>query len=301
MHNLDFMKVVPRTSSQKSKQHSWKKVLYETHQYDDNYTHSTFLSLLRKNESLHLYTWAEAALPLCSITSEIASTLLYIAVFAFLDEGLISPRQIVWISVIFVVTFLLLQFVTHVKETLKCYEVTVLHILSSGIVLLISGYMFTPIVKSLTETVSTDTIYAMVAIMLLVHVLFQEYFPSSLKFYSCLSLNSSIFAAVCLASRLATEEHTFVFTTFAFQIFICVSFFRVIIQDCPAVFVCFTGLLSVLVILTLAYLRPACVPLFILVCGFINLYCPRMYVKCQRYKESIHGPWDEAVIKEEIA
>lgn len=288
-------------TARKTKPQSWKKVLYQINQYDDNYTDSTFLSLLRKNESLHLYTWAEAALPLCSITFEISSTLLYVAVFTFLDTDLIFPRQIVWVSLIslFVVIFLLLQFVTHIKETLKRYEVTVLHIVSRGLVLLICGYMFTPVVKSLTETISTDTVYAMVAVMLFIHVVFQEYFPSSLKFYSCLSLNSSIFAAVCLASRLATEEHIFVFTTFAFQIFICISFFRVIIQDCPAIFVCFTGLLTFLVLLALSYVRPTSVPLFILICVFINLYCPRIYVKCQRYKESIHGPWDEAIIKEE--
>ena len=63
-------------------------------------------------------------------------------------------------------------------------------------------YGLSPILITLTRTISEDTIYAMTALMLFAYLLFYDYRPSASMTSSPISLNAAIFASVCLASRL---------------------------------------------------------------------------------------------------
>lgn len=74
--------------------------------------------------------------------------------------------------------------------------------LKSTLVFITFTYGFSPVLKTLTESVSTDTIYAMSVFMLLGHLIFFDYGANAAIVSSTLSLNMAIFASVCLASRL---------------------------------------------------------------------------------------------------
>ncbi|GFS02927.1 phosphatidylinositol N-acetylglucosaminyltransferase subunit C-like, partial [Elysia marginata] len=77
-----------------------------------------------------------------------------------------------------------------------------------------------PILVSLTETISTDTIYAMTTLMLLANFFFYNYnYSEDSHVPGPLSLNAAVFASVCLASRLHTAWHACTTVTVSFQLF----------------------------------------------------------------------------------
>ncbi|KAL2736608.1 phosphatidylinositol N-acetylglucosaminyltransferase subunit C [Vespula maculifrons] len=65
------------------------------------------------------------------------------------------------------------------------------------------------ILRTLTETISTDTIYAMTILMFLTHLIFNKYGSTEIFFSDSLSITSSIFGSLMLASRLASPLHAF--------------------------------------------------------------------------------------------
>ncbi|KAK3088366.1 hypothetical protein FSP39_018252 [Pinctada imbricata] len=81
------------------------------------------------------------------------------------------------------------------------------------------SYGLSPVLVSLTETVSTDTIYAMTTLMLLANLLFHNYGADAAMVSEALSLNAGFFASVCLASRLHTSWHSFAIVSFSLQVF----------------------------------------------------------------------------------
>ncbi len=82
-------------------------------------------------------------------------------------------------------------------------------------------YGSSPILNSLTESISSDTIYAGSSFMLFLNLIFHEYDSPDIPMVSkTLSFNAALFASVCLASRFNTSSfHTFSLITLAFILF----------------------------------------------------------------------------------
>ena len=95
----------------------------------------------------------------------------------------------------------------------------------SALVCLLGGFIVSPILKTLTETISTDTVYAMVTVMMMLHVIFFDYGIESAIVSPPVSLNAGLFGAVCLASRLSTL-HSFTLLVFAADIFVLLTILR---------------------------------------------------------------------------
>uniref|UniRef100_S4RBC6 Uncharacterized protein n=1 Tax=Petromyzon marinus TaxID=7757 RepID=S4RBC6_PETMA len=60
------------------------------------------------------------------------------------------------------------------------------------------SYGFSPILKTLTDTISTDTIYAMTTLMLLGHLLLFDYGMSPKRRVGETSLSMEVFGALCM-------------------------------------------------------------------------------------------------------
>lgn len=95
----------------------------------------------------------------------------------------------------------------------------------SAMVCLVGGITVSPILKTLTETISTDTLYAMVTVMMMMHIIFFDYGIESAIVSPPISLNAALFAAVCLASRLSTVS-AFTLILFASDIFVLLTMIR---------------------------------------------------------------------------
>ena len=108
---------------------------------------------------------------------------------------------------------------------------------------------------------------------ILLHLLSQDYQPaeSSPSYYAsnnALSFNASLFAAVCLASRLGSSFEAFVLLAVAVLTVALVTWLKV----------------STLLALSV-----------IVVHAFVMLVAPWLFVRWQAHKDTINGPWDEAV------
>ncbi|PIK36366.1 putative phosphatidylinositol N-acetylglucosaminyltransferase subunit C [Apostichopus japonicus] len=89
----------------------------------------------------------------------------------------------------------------------------------SALIFIAYAFGLSPVLQTLTDTVSTDTIYAMSVFMLLANFIFHDYGTSKVVVSKSLSLNASVFASVCLASRLPTSLHAFTTVSLALQLF----------------------------------------------------------------------------------
>ncbi len=79
-----------------------------------------------------------------------------------------------------------------------------------------------PVLRTLTESYSDDTICSLSALLFFVHLFLQDYsYLNNQKsiFEGTVSLNAAIFASLLMASRLQSNEHVFSLTFFAFELF----------------------------------------------------------------------------------
>ncbi|XP_015782343.1 phosphatidylinositol N-acetylglucosaminyltransferase subunit C isoform X2 [Tetranychus urticae] len=273
----------------------WKKGLYEPQIYPDNYIPPTFLQDLRKNVNLQYYTLKEAIIHSGALTQEINCIIIFIQVFNLLQsDDKSSSYTCVYIGII---TLLL-----YTTLILSSKSDDVIGELKTGIILIFSGFAVSPILKTLTETISTDTIYAMVTLMMIIHLIFFDYGVKVAIVSPSLSLNSAIFAGVCLASRLASSYQAFALLTFATDIFVLFTICRSKLRDIIPVWVnyfitCLLTFISLILLLKLS--SPIFSIIYIILLIFVNLILPYNFWSLQSYKENIYGPWDEAVIKKD--
>uniref|UniRef100_A0A8B9UPW9 Phosphatidylinositol N-acetylglucosaminyltransferase subunit C n=1 Tax=Anas zonorhyncha TaxID=75864 RepID=A0A8B9UPW9_9AVES len=158
------------------------------------------------------------------------------------------------------------------------------------------------VLKTLTESISTDTIYAMSVFMLLGHLIFFDYGANAAIVSSTLSLNMAIFASVCLASRLPRSLHAFVMVTFAMQIFALWPMLQKKLKArTPRCYVAVTVLFALAALAGLASVSSVGAVLFASLLLSISCLCPYCLIRLQQLKDNIHGPWDEAEIKEDLS
>lgn len=148
--------------------------------------------------------------------------------------------------------------------------------------------------RTLTETISTDTVHSMSGFLLLVHLFSHEYHPKCRPFSSStLSLNSATFAAICLASRLDSRWQVVALLAVAATAFALFPLCRNKLR--PE-----WGLVTMASVITLSfYAISAAFGLFaIFLNSFTAFGFPALYGRWHKiYRHTKHGPWDEAVPK----
>lgn len=265
------------------KRKPWKKNLYENEGYPDNYTDQSFLDELKKNINMRQVTVREAVLGAGLVTQEFCLVVLFIIAFVYIHNEWL-PLELVLFQTALVSVF--------------CYAICIynhsvrLRHVRTVLLFFICGYILAPVLKTLTESISTDTIYATTVFMMSVHLVFFDYGVEAPIVSSSLSLNSAIFGAVCLASRLTSSLQVFILLSITIECFIFLplvlakvegSFFTLFLIVSLALY----SVWSVSITMTI---------LFVLLVLFINVLCPFWFLKWYSYKENIYGPWDEAVL-----
>ncbi|KAF8423388.1 phosphatidylinositol:UDP-GlcNAc transferase PIG-C [Tirmania nivea] len=155
-----------------------------------------------------------------------------------------------------------------------------------------------PILRSLTESISSDSIWAISSWLFIANCLSFDYGSGvSVKFPASLSTNAAIMASVVLASRLPTTTHVFSLVLFSIEVFGLFPVFRRYLRH-----ISWYGHVA----LTVVLVGGAAVGLGMNVgwgwaWGWIGLMGPGIMGGCswwlmwlQRYKNEIHGPWDPA-------
>lgn len=173
----------------------------------------------------------------------------------------------------------------------------------NAIVCLLGGFTLSPVLKTLTETISTDTIYMMVSVMLLIHLATFDYGVDFAIVSQPVSLNVAVFATVCLASRLSTTSYALVLLVFAADILVLYTALRIKWNKLHSPQIRFArclllNLLTVISVSTALSINYAYFYTILLV--VLNLLLPLIFFKMQVLRENIQGPWDEAVIRKHV-
>lgn len=260
----------------------WKKVLYQKSKFPDNYTDSKFLEELKRNVHFTPVDNLTAITTSTRVSTQINISIIFLSVFYHLK----NDERLWWYTYISFSAVLLLSCVAvfGVKR--------LLHMPKNILLLLTFGYACTPILKTLTDTVSTDTIYAMTAILMILHIGFHHYGVDGVFVSPYLSLNASMCAAISLASRLKDTQQAFILLTLAIEAF---ALFPELYEVVDYSLVAFFS--TTIAALACTYFISSVTIVFYVMAVFcINIAFPLFFVWTQKFKDNIYGPWDEAMI-----
>lgn len=97
----------------------------------------------------------------------------------------------------------------------------------SAILIYIALLGLSPILKSLTESTTSDSIWAMTTWLMTINIFFFDYSGGvGVKFPASLSTNAALMASTVLASRLPSTTHVFSLTLFSIEVFGLFPVFR---------------------------------------------------------------------------
>ncbi|KAI2617078.1 GPI2-domain-containing protein [Hypoxylon sp. NC1633] len=165
-----------------------------------------------------------------------------------------------------------------------------------------------PILKSLTRSTSSDSIWAMSFWLLAINIFFYDYSSGPVKFPASLSTNAALMASTVLASRLPSTGQVFSLTLFSIEVFGLFPVFRryarhrswgyhvalsvllvigagggvglILGGEKDGVSTWRSGLLGVSVAVVIAVVAMG--------------GCTWWLIGLQKYKNAINGPWDQA-------
>ncbi|XP_013382168.1 phosphatidylinositol N-acetylglucosaminyltransferase subunit C [Lingula anatina] len=279
----------------------WKKVLYEDQGVPDNYVDESFLDEMQKNVHIRTYHYWSVVQESGVVTQQICSVCLFVAMFLFMDDKVLSPKVLFCVSsFLTIIGYCIHELLEYMEEDSDNMQTrTGWSAMKTVLMFVAFSYGLSPILMTLTDTISTDTVYAMTAAMLLANLLFHDYGADAAVVSGALSLNAAIFASVCLASRLHTTWHAFTTVTLAVEVFALWPVLRrklkVKVKHSQLVL---TIILTLVTVVTIATLSTVAAVLLTLLYVFITFVCPAWLISLQPYKNNIYGPWDEAEIKD---
>ncbi|MFH4975183.1 hypothetical protein AB6A40_001892 [Gnathostoma spinigerum] len=270
----------------------WRKILYEKQPFPDNYSGgSEFLKELRKNVSVVHYSFFEAVCGASRVMLHANAIVLYAIIFEALQRFLIDSFMI---FAAFTVAFLAIYIKCALTFGLSA-DVFLDHFFTL-VVLISFGYALTPLIRTLTDTISTDTIYAMSASLFLSSFIFHDYAMEAPMVSMVLSVNLSLAASVCLVSRVASNETAFCLLSLSMALFSYWPSLRNYLTTCfPTFPLTLIFFICPLCCICLYIWSPVAAFLFLIIHLLVVLGCPWILVRMQPLKNTIHGPWDEVM------
>ena len=316
---------------------TWRKVLYERQDMDDNYTSESVLELLASRcDSESPLTFRQTVERTASICQHISMIVLFVLIWHALRWSQMTVPSLLLMDVVLMVIgyrsrdMLLNRLLQEeisvpcspkgpITETLpngkRYLRDAISAVYAFGTLLILS-----PVLRTLTMSWSEDTIYAMTVILLFTHAIVHDYgyiyrerdagekLHDNLHDLSrvwrqvdnTLSLNAAMFAAVILASRLDTVTHVFAF------IFLAITGFMMLptAQKCvymlnPTFYNKHMTLITIAFteIVLLCYGGGLLGALYAVCIFFVAIVCPFLFVKCHSLRTELKGPWDIAHVE----
>ncbi|XP_076809862.1 phosphatidylinositol N-acetylglucosaminyltransferase subunit C-like [Clavelina lepadiformis] len=274
----------------------WRKILYKDQGVPDNYVHSSFLQEMKKNIFVRKYDYKVLVRSSVVLTQQLCVVLILVLLWWYMGENILSPETVLLVSLV-TTCFgysLYLGINSFPVETTKF---RLFRDIKTAAMMVGFTTFFAPVLKTLTHTISTDTIYAMTVFMWIGHLLCHDYDPKNQFALRSVSFNMAVFAAVCLASRLETTIHTFAVVISALQLFGLWPILRQTLSEHkPVILEVFTAVLCIFIFISLQPINMLASFAFLSGCISITFVFPSILISLQSHKNNIHGPWDEAVI-----
>ncbi|KAG9320019.1 hypothetical protein KVV02_002071 [Mortierella alpina] len=275
----------------------WRKLLYVKQDYPDNHVDSTFLEDLQKNANIRHYEYWPVVLESVMITQHISSIVIFVAVFKFLYQKQLSPHDLLGLGTAgTALGYIFLDRTNSILAPSSNYQRR--KVFKGATIIFLTLLVLTPILQTLTLDTTEDTVWALSAFLFLVNLAFHDFDSDSrvnIRHPGSLSTNAAIFASAVLASKLATHMHVFGLLVFAVQWF---ALFPMVRRQVKIISIRLSVVMTVVLVCSatklLSPISSAIVVVYLSGMVFVTFVCPFWLIWIQRYKNKIHGPWDEA-------
>mmetsp|Transcript_60380 Transcript_60380/g.97839 ORF Transcript_60380/g.97839 Transcript_60380/m.97839 type:complete len:509 (+) Transcript_60380:16-1542(+) len=302
----------------------WERVLWKKQPYEDNYVDRSFLESLVTNANFYTYDAWQITKDSIVVTQHLAGTAIFLAftymtnyqklnlsymlaLDVFLAVGGACSVFLVWIYSSWQLTGKLgkrtppLQFLLRVFSDFTCEGLgqSLVVYMRSGLLFIFALSTLSPILRTLTQTISDDTLAAGSLLFLTVNLFCHDYRwvnGRGNQFEGSVSLNAAMFVSVMLASRASSNMHVALLMCSAVEVFaLAPRVYRTVKLMSETAHVVLSTLLILLCFLVLSSIRKIFGQIFGFIAFFITCICPLTFLYIQRYKNKINGPWDEAV------
>ncbi|ULT94137.1 hypothetical protein L3Y34_003538 [Caenorhabditis briggsae] len=164
------------------------------------------------------------------------------------------------------------------------------------VTLFLFAYAFTPVIRTLTTSISTDTIYSTSIITAILSCLFHDYGVKAPVVSYPTSVSSGLSSAIFLLSRLEEDTPTLLLLVIAFTLHAYGAEFRNrMFHVYPVASSLIFTVLSLFSVYCISSFSVELSVFWALLHVFILFVCPLILILKQTGKCTIHGPWDEAV------
>ncbi|KAK9327824.1 phosphatidylinositol N-acetylglucosaminyltransferase subunit C [Lipomyces starkeyi] len=270
----------------------WRKLLWVHQPYPDNYVDASFLSQLKRNLHVQQYSFWALSSDSTVIISHVYSVAIFVCVFVAIYKDKYNPA---WFASIGSICTLVGYFAW---DGLGEENTTSRTATAKSAILIVSTLLgLSPVLKSLTQSTSSDSIWAISFWLFVLNIFFHDYSIGSKKtFPPTLSTNLAIAAATVLASRLSTTLSVFSFLLFSIELFGLFPIFSRWLRSYSFVaHLILTSILAVVTEVGMFYIGGwwalSVWSVAILSAVFV---APGWLIALQKYKNEIQGPWDPA-------
>ncbi|KZT55913.1 GPI2-domain-containing protein [Calocera cornea HHB12733] len=268
---------------------AFRKILYGPQTRPTNYVPDNFLSSLQRNVNVRPHTYLNLLLNALPVTGFIAVLALFLALFGLLLEGTLPAAALVLLAgIVFVVGWIGYEAMGRTSQATKAVK--------SAILVTTFLLSLSPILRTLSQSTSSDTIYALATFLFLLSLLL---FPSPYKTAGHIATTTSVSASLVLASRLPGSEDVFALLLLAVLAF---SLFPILSERLRTTstgpYILFTVLLSLSPLYAMSFLQlggTSLIPAYAIIICAVTFGGPAALLYSQRFKNEIRGPWDPAV------
>lgn len=278
----------------------WQKKLYIRQDVPDNYVDTSFLQQLEKNIHVRLYGIEELILGACHVHQHWSSMILFLVLFSHVYNGIWSANYLLMLNNALLGTiYLFWMFHVRLGKLNPKTRHAKKQVAKAAILLIMTILGLSPVLKTLTEDISTDTICTLTGLLVCVNLMCHNYGEEGDAEPNPVALNAAVFASVMLASRLDSKAQVFGLVSLAiiwFSLFPIARYF-INYKWYPKSHLALTLILSILTGIGLYQLHYRLLSAYFGLSAFILVACPLWYFHLQKYKNNIHGPWDEAKVE----
>ncbi|RKP30556.1 phosphatidylinositol N-acetylglucosaminyltransferase [Metschnikowia bicuspidata] len=265
----------------------WKKLLYLRQPFPDNYTDTSFLDQLRRNTTVAKYSYLKLVHDFSLVAFYCLLLLLVNVNFSAIYMNLWNPHVPTWLSsfISFILVCLDATFRSR-KRSFMLYMIICMLLL-----------VFSPVLRSLTQSTSLDSIWVLLLILTILTAIFHDYsLDLTADYRNITSTNMSFANSIVLASRLPTSMSVFSFLVFSIEVTVFVPIIDFYLRK-KLLSGHFVAMITVFVTVAwMIYRVHGPVFLGIYAFGLFGmLVClPVYFIFLQRYKNELQGPWDTA-------
>lgn len=272
---------------------AWKKLLYLRQPYPDNYTDVSFLDQLKRNTTVAKYSYSK-------LFQDFSLIAFYSSLLLLVNVHFTGIYTHIWLAYLPTFMSTVLSLICLVADT----KLGSSHQFKAYVVISVFLLLVSPVLRSLTESTSLDSIWAVSTILTVLNIVYHDYsLDVTGNYRSIMSSNMSFANGIVLASRLLSSTQVFSFLVFSIEVSILAPLFDFRLRQFLAtghyiLALCVCSLVGWA--LYLAY-GPGFVVVYLLGVIFVLVVLPLYFAYLQRYKNELQGPWDTAKPKIRVA